>query len=556
MGDGQPSDHEASRPPRTGKKFRRTLSCLNCQKRKVKCDRVKPCRACCSRGAPSECEYGTTKKDLHFIEQSDLIEKLRQRCKQLEEQLTEAKDATKTSNGQSAIPTPNSSEGKQASRAVTQMRKLAMKPGTTAEQTQSVIPTPPSSGKALLEVFLGDLVEAFSPQSSVYYGTGFDIRAAAEMRIFSPLLSSAFEAAALVFVSKRDKNPKIETVGNAQYSGVLKLLQKAVDDPEQRKSTEVLAVVVLFAIIEAFKHSVKDALLNHQRGGLELMRLRTPYRHRVGLDKSLTGVILTGIVQVTSTIVSRCPTFLANPDWITVPWPENGPPKDILHRLLDIAVEIPAYLAAWDNFKAGLKRGSIATPEAIESSQAALWETATELDRRLQLWESIHASSYPMGYMREVFEDTVHSSENDLDGNLYTFPRFQCRNLATGEMVTPPNLVYPDQLLLLSMCLYWALRLVVTAVDDSGLVVAVLSPHERYQLACDICRSMNYYVRTSPGLLILRIMFPLRVAFDTFSDGMPEKKFVQELFLYIGNKFRFQVFKNACTDSAVHGRGV
>lgn len=171
-----------------------------------------------------------------------------------------------------------------------------------------MIPTPPSSGKALLEVFLGDLVEAFSPQSSVYYGTGFDIRAAAEMRIFSPLLSSAFEAAALVFVSKRDKNPKIETVGNAQYSGVLKLLQKAVDDPEQRKSTEVLAVVVLFAIIEvrpstasqflsrlvtltachqAFKHSVKDALLNHQRGGLELMRLRTPYRHRVGLDKSL-----------------------------------------------------------------------------------------------------------------------------------------------------------------------------------------------------------------------------------------------------------------------------
>jgi hypothetical protein len=45
-------------------------------------------------------------------------------------------------------------------------------------------------------------------------------------------------------------------------------------------------------------------------------------------------------------------------------------------------------------------------------------------------------------------------------------------------------------------------------------------------------------------------MFVLRVAFDTFTDGMIEKTFVQELFDYIGNKYRFPVFMNRCSESA------
>jgi hypothetical protein len=93
----------------------------------IQCDRVKPCRACCTRGAPSECEYGTTKKDRHFIEQSDLIERLRSRCKQLEDQLTDA--------AKDGIKTPDATDGKQVSgalanrpaRAGALIRPLAMK---------------------------------------------------------------------------------------------------------------------------------------------------------------------------------------------------------------------------------------------------------------------------------------------------------------------------------------------------------------------------------------------------------------------------------------------
>jgi hypothetical protein len=41
------------------------------------------------RGVPAECEYGTTKRDRGFIEQSDLIEELRSKVKKLEQKLAE-----------------------------------------------------------------------------------------------------------------------------------------------------------------------------------------------------------------------------------------------------------------------------------------------------------------------------------------------------------------------------------------------------------------------------------------------------------------------------------
>ena len=41
------------------------------------------------RGVPAECEYGTTKHDRGFIEQSDLIEELRAKVKKLEQKLAE-----------------------------------------------------------------------------------------------------------------------------------------------------------------------------------------------------------------------------------------------------------------------------------------------------------------------------------------------------------------------------------------------------------------------------------------------------------------------------------
>lgn len=175
------------------------------------------------------------------------------------------------------------------------------------------------------------------------------------------------------------------------------------------------------------------------------------------------------------------------------------------------------------------------------SEQQRVQTAATELDQRLKLWHSLYAVDYEHGYMTEA---PAHSLDSDKE-----FPHFQCYDLSTNKTFEPKILIYPDLMLAVSMCLYRALRLVVSGSSDDGLV-SVLPPSKRYQIAVDICRSMRYYLHTVPGFLVSRIMFVLRVAFDTFTDGMVEKRFVQELFCYIGNKYRFPVFMNHCSESA------
>jgi hypothetical protein len=225
---------------------------------------------------------------------------------------------------------------------------------------------------------------------------------------------------------------------------------------------------------------------------------------------------------------------------MTVPWAENNLQKDILHFLLDVAVDIPAFLGDYDAFKSSILQGKLPQDELV-SMQNKTQATAITLDQRLQLWHSIHASNYEHGY---VTEKSAAQFPHDS-----TCPRFHCRDVITGEISQPSVLVYPDLLLATTMCLYRALRLVVAGADNDGFVV-VLSPPKRYRLAVDICRSIPYYLHTVPGFLVSRLMFVLRVAFDTFSEGTIEREFIQQLFGHIGEKYHFRVFQNQCSESS------
>jgi hypothetical protein len=208
--------------------------------------------------------------------------------------------------------------------------------------------------------------------------------------------------------------------------------------------------------------------------------------------------------------------------------------------LLDIAVDIPGFLGGYDKLKFAVRHKTLSQDQVL-SEQQRVQAAAIELDHRLELWHSLYAIDYEHGYMAEALADSITGNEE--------FPHFQCCDMFTNETFVPTILIYPDLMLAVSMCLYRALRLVVSGSSDDGLV-AVLRPSERYQIAVDICRSMRYYLHAVPGFLVSRIMFVLRVAFDTFTDGMVEKRFVQELFWYIGNKYRFPVFMNRCSESA------
>ncbi|KAH2853137.1 hypothetical protein KXV85_001981 [Aspergillus fumigatus] len=570
-GQGQPKGLPAWTATRTAKegarkKTRTTYSCLNCHRRKVKCDRVKPCSACCLRGTPSECEYGTSKRDHHYIQQSALIDSLMKTCEDLKKQLAEARalanlppvkpeepfsvsspedhrektvDEERSQNPESRA---SSSLIKQsADPAGRSFAQTTNTPCTTDRSSRSLsddkrILTDPAVASSFVEVFVERLIDNFSPQPASVYGGTVALREASRMRILSPMLCTAFEAASLTFAGRREQIREVEAVGHARYVRVLRQLQTALNDPKQNKSTEVMVVVLLFTIIEAFKHSTKDSLLKHQLGGLQLLQARTPYRHRYGIDRSLYvdlrlywGFCNRG----------RAP---AQPQGQR-PQRVGAPPG-----LLDIAVDIPAYLGQIDRFTAALHSGTVPSTELV-AQQTALWDRATELQSRLNRWKTMFADTYPPGQAwEEPAADTATRPESDPQT---TFPTFLYRDPATMRLRPAPLLVYPDLLSATCMTFYWALHLTLSTAD-SGLG-SVLGLQERYQYACNICRSMKYYVENTPGGLVSRIMFVLRTAFDASADGMVEKAFVTEVFRHIADKFHFSVFANQCASFSVSG---
>ncbi|KAG9194321.1 hypothetical protein G6011_04356 [Alternaria panax] len=66
---------------------RQLLSCTKCRERKVKCDRTKPCSACCARGSPRDCHFIAEDGNYAPIQQSYELRKLRAENLRLKERL-------------------------------------------------------------------------------------------------------------------------------------------------------------------------------------------------------------------------------------------------------------------------------------------------------------------------------------------------------------------------------------------------------------------------------------------------------------------------------------
>ncbi|CAI6334910.1 unnamed protein product [Periconia digitata] len=83
---------------------RQLLSCTKCRERKVKCDRTKPCSACCARGAPKECHFVAEGGDYTPIQQSYELRKLRAENLRLKEQLRASKAHVEDYESESTTP--------------------------------------------------------------------------------------------------------------------------------------------------------------------------------------------------------------------------------------------------------------------------------------------------------------------------------------------------------------------------------------------------------------------------------------------------------------------
>lgn len=191
-------------------------------------------------------------------------------------------------------------------------------------------------------------------------------------------------------------------------------------------------------------------------------------------------------------------------------------------------VEIPAFLCSFDKFVEAFSTNSIPYRQ-IESTQKMLWGWLTNIELSLHQWKVSWVDSDPRREIKEV----------DRQGD-DPFPVFQYQDPTTLEIVTPTTLVFPDIRLANTMCLYHSALLILATTDTRP--TDPISPQEQHQYACNICRSIEYYIRSCPGNLINRLAFPMRVAFDAFPEGSVERRYVHEIFQLVQDRFKLRLW--------------
>lgn len=643
-------------------KYRAKQSCIPCRTRKVKCDRIKPCQACCVRGQPSQCEYVASNEERFLISQADAIEGLRKEVATLRQQLAgidknsarvenDTNPPTQDTQRPSAtapppppppqnapIPTSAPQENYKAildviasapadvaANVVSQVRggapldqivhlyhqlpvnaaenssspshrllasqyggpinpdTLNLKPskrirgGSDREgddskggqrssahglpirsRSPSILPetvevdvahsefmalsrvpqmsrkrhrSPPlapyvSPRHVLLESLLGRFVDSFSPDMGTH-GPATVMRLAAGIRMFSPLLADAFRAVSISYAGRSVVDNRMMNDAYKDYQLVLRDLQHALYDQEKSKSQGVLLTVMVLVVFESVQRSHRDSIINHILGAMRLLEHRGPYRHMFGIEHTCFTEFRP--YWVCMAVVTRSPSFLAREEWKVIPWAAGTSTKEILHYLLDIVADIPEVLSQFDKFMAGINSGVI-LPAEITTRQAILWREVTEIDNRLLQWKKEWVDDDPDAQPTEV---TDQGDEN--------FPVFQCRNMATMEVITPKTLVYPNLRVAQVMCIWYAVRIVLFTADTRP--TGAITRQDLYAYACGICRSLEYYVRTLPGSLIGRLAFPCRAAYDALPERNVERRFLVEVFKLVEDKYKLQLFQ-------------
>ncbi|GKZ90850.1 hypothetical protein AnigIFM59636_002883 [Aspergillus niger] len=369
------------------------------------------------------------------------------------------------------------------------------------------------SWKPMLDVFIERFVDAFSPVVQSKTGQAGALRRAAEIRMFSPILMDAFESVSIAYFGRSVQDKNLEAAGFRLYPRVLRSLQQALQDPQRSKAESTLVTVTLLMAFESVERTTQVSLIAHVHGALRLIEHRGPENHIHGVEHLLYTELRP--YWVAAAIVSRTPSALASADWINLPWSANPDRRDILHYLLDLAVEIPALLWQFDDIEATLKSNMYSAHE-ISMKQASLWSGVADLTNRFRQWKVQWVDNNPDGPPQEV-----EVSPDD------PFPRFHCRDFRTGGIITPPMFVYRDLRLAQTMCLYYSTRLILSSADTRP--TDRVGPLEQYSLGCGICRSLEWYIVNAPGNMINRLAFPVRVAWEVFPDGGPERQFMYEV---------------------------
>lgn len=246
-----------------------------------------------------------------------------------------------------------------------------------------------------------------------------------------PSLQGAFSALSISRVGQGHKDVRLVHESTRLYGRALKELQLALYDPERMHSNHVLIACMLLCLYEVFEGSAfnSKSWMAHAQGAARLIELRGPARHQEW--DAHHPFLASRIPTIYAAILSRQATYLANEDWLTVPWEKQS--RTYFDRLVDLAVHVPGLLEKFDLI--------LEKDRDIEFELLQVFEECKDLQIRMNRWkDGTKGSAVPRVEKHDPSDSIGYPFETDLwfENHLFVQARvfyYTC-SLALAEAVT------------------------------------------------------------------------------------------------------------------------
>ncbi|KIW09949.1 hypothetical protein PV08_11725 [Exophiala spinifera] len=305
-------------------------------------------------------------------------------------------------------------------------------------------------------------------------------------------LDSAILALSLVCLGRKHGDERLRREGTANYGRALHRLQDILSRGNLLFEEQTLAscmALSTFELLEVSGHNT-GGWASHIEGIARLIQLRGPELHVSGLSHRLFLDFRSSCL--TYSLATRRSTFLAQPDWLTVPWKVH--PKSDLDRLRDMMAQLANLIAENERLDA-----------TADEKRAGIIGRGQELQSQLDTWHGDLTRKHP--------------------GPLYYERPSSAPFLSRFASVFPTALHFQNFGIARIMVNYWAVLLLLY----NGIPAATDEFARRQRQVLDLARmivqSMEYLISDDMRVLGPQtVFFALRLTMHVFTTaGEPDE---------------------------------
>lgn len=347
----------------------RSTGCLQCRKRRVKCDEAWPsCQRCAKHGVPCP-GYSREKSGLEFKDQTVVTARKAKASYGGKNALVVLKKSSSSSSSERSTPEVD---------FVQDASRLAFQ-DWSAMMPISMLVSPAANQAQLYERWL----DIYTP-NTCGQGMHFDyLRGAIDLAETEPALRDGLNTLALVQVGHAAKDERLLAASVPSYGRALASLAYAVSKATSVRDNTVLAAASLLVVCEFYDQIKTQGMswFGHVQGTQQLLLARGP--DSLDTDLSLMLFCNARFASMARSFLTRKGDAYDSPAWRAVAY--RAPAKDWSVPLFDAVIRVPRFVQRSDELE-------LDSPNALGEIRDLLFECES-LEAELREWHTEFCSS-------------------------------------------------------------------------------------------------------------------------------------------------------------------